>query len=303
MRAVRRRVPSAGSVAGKTDWSTALLCLLAVAGFAANSLLARAALGTAVIDPATYTGIRLASGTVMLGVLAPPLPRRRGATPMLASNRPRPAWAAPAALAIYAAAFSYSYVRIGAALGALILFPTVKVALLVQGHRRGERHRPIAWAGAALGLAGLFVLTAPGVDRPDLLGVVLMVTAGLAWAVYTVAGQQVTDAVGSTRDNFAGATLLVVPLVLLTGGDVTTARGLLLACLSGAVTSALAYVVWYRVVGRLSGLQLGLAQLAVPVLASVGAVLILGETFTPRLAVGALLIVTGIALAVTVPRR
>lgn len=268
-------------------------------GFAANSLLARGALGTRAIDAATYTLVRLLSGTVMLVALAA-LTREGGADAAgEAATRARSRWTGAAALAVYAAAFSYSYLRIGAALGALLLFPTVKLGLLVEGHLRGERPHRREWLGAALGLAGLVVLTAPGIDRPDLPGAALMVIAGLAWALYTVAGRGVSFPVRATRDNFARSCLVASPLLAAAalGGHVTGA-GLLLAAVSGAITSALSYAIWYRVVPRLTGMQLGLAQLSVPVLAGLGAVAVLDEALTARLLTAATLIAAGVFVAV-----
>jgi drug/metabolite transporter (DMT)-like permease len=287
--------------------ATLALCGIALIGFAANSLLARGALAAGAIDPAAYTLVRLASGALLLLLVTPLLEPARAAA--AAGAAPAPAGAArrgtgAVALAAYAVAFSSSYVRIGAALGALVLFPTVKIALLANGHARGERPSRHEWLGAALALAGLIVLTAPGVHRPDLAGVLLMMAAGLAWALYTVAGQRVARPVAATRDNFAGAALLALPLLALAlrDGQVTRA-GLVLATISGAVTSALTYAVWYRVVPRLTAMQLGLAQLSVPVLAGVGAVTMLGEPLTGRLLGGGALVLGGVLLAMGTPRR
>jgi drug/metabolite transporter (DMT)-like permease len=289
--------------------TTAALCVLALVGFAANSLIARGALGTFAIDPATYTLLRVASGAIVLAGLA--LAAGPSWDVTTSASGPGPAgvsaargrWAAAVALAVYAAAFSYAYLRIGAALGALVLFPTVKVALLAEGHRRGERPPRAEWIGAGLGVAGLAVLTAPGVGRPDLAGVGLMCVAGLAWAGYTVAGKEIRDPLRATRDNFARASIVALPLLAFTAsGGHWTERGLGLACLSGAVTSALPYVIWYRVVPHLTGMQLGLAQLSVPVIAGLGAVVLLGEALTARLLIAAVLIAAGV-LGALAPKR
>lgn len=277
----------------------ALLCGLALVGFAANSLLARAALGTTAIDAASYTLVRLASGAAMLVVLVAAGVRRRAHRGIAPAGGGAHGWGGAVALAAYAAAFSYSYLRIGAALGALVLFPTVKLALLADGHRRGERPHAREWLGAALALAGLLVLTAPGLDRPDLPGVMLMVVAGLGWAAYTVAGQQTANPLRATRDNFVRATAVAAPLVLpavIVGRAGGT--GIALAVVSGTITSALSYAIWYRVVPRLTGMQLGLAQLSVPVLAGLGAAWLLEEAVTLRLVAAAVLIASGVVVAV-----
>ena len=259
-------------------------------GFAGNSLLARLALGHDAIDAASYTLVRLVSGAVMLAVIA----AVRRSSPLGGQS-----WAGGVALAAYAAAFSFSYLRIGAALGALVLFPTVKLALLGRGFARGERPLPVEWAGAALALSGLLVLTAPGVGRPDLPGIVLMVAAGLAWAVYTVAGQRSTRPMHATTGNFVLASALALPLLWpALGWGHASGTGWLLAAASGAVTSALAYALWYFVVPSLSAMQMGLAQLSVPVLAGSGAVLLLGGALTGRLLTGGALIVGGVILAI-----
>jgi drug/metabolite transporter (DMT)-like permease len=255
-------------------------------GFAANSLLARLAIGTTQIDAATYTVVRLASGAAMLVVLSRGLPWRSSS------------WVGGLALATYAAAFSWSYVRIGAALGALVLFPTVKLALLAWGRSRGEQPRPRDVAGAMLALAGLVLLTLPRASRAEPIGVALMVMAGVAWAVYTVAGVRASSPMAATTANFARATLVAAPLAIVAGlhGHATT-HGFALAVLSGAITSALAYVLWYATVPHLTAVQMGLAQLAVPALAMLGAVLFLGEQLTSTMTVAALLIFSGVALA------
>ncbi len=131
-------------------------CGAALVGFAANSLLARGALGLGLIDASTFTVVRLVSGALLLGIVV----AARGGRPLADGS-----WRGGAALLCYAAAFSFSYVRIGAALGALVLFPTVKLALLAWGAGRGEHPSRIEWLGAATALTGLVVLTLPGVGR------------------------------------------------------------------------------------------------------------------------------------------
>ena len=255
-------------------------------GFAANSLLARLAIGTTQVDAATYTTVRLASGAVMLLLLSRGLPWGSST------------WIGGLALAIYAAAFSWSYVRIGAALGALILFPTVKLALLAWGRSRGEQPRPRDVAGALLALAGLVLLTLPRASRAEPVGVALMMIAGVAWAVYTVAGVRASSPMAATTSNFARATIAVVPLAVFSAASGhATPSGLALAALSGAITSALAYVLWYATVPHLTAMQMGLAQLSVPALAMLGAVLFLGERMTATMTTAAVLIFSGVALA------
>ncbi len=264
------------------------LCTLAMVGFAANSLLARGAIGARTIDPAAYTVVRLWAGAAMLAVLA-----RGASVPLLGGS-----WRGALALTVYAVAFSFAYVRIGAALGALVIFPVVHLALLAGGAVRGERHRSAEWFGAGLALAGLVALTAPRAQSRDAIGVLLMVVAGLAWAAYTWMGRGVPSALSATSGNFVRSVVLVAPLAPLALATTPAPLGLLLAALSGAITSALAYAVWYQVVPQLSSMQAGLVQLAVPALAALSAVVVLREPLTTHLALSALTIFSGLLLAI-----
>jgi drug/metabolite transporter (DMT)-like permease len=80
------------------------------------------------------------------------------------------------------------------------------------------------------------------------------------------------------------------------------AAGIALAAASGAIASGMGYAAWYAVLPALGAAQAGTLQLAVPVLASVGAVALLGERLTLRLVGAGIAILVGVALSVT-PRR
>lgn len=277
---------------------TIALTLLALLAFAANSLLCRLALAEHTIDATSFTAIRLASGAVVLMVLVK-LTRGHVTTQRLALQRPR--WrdlGPPLALFLYALPFSLAYVRIGAATGALILFGAVQFTLLVVALWRGERPRVIAWFGFAMALYGFAWLCGPSANRPDLLGVALMVGAGVAWAAYTLLGRSGLDPLVANAHAFAWSSLPALLALAVTPGLTVSGRGVLLATLSGALASALGYAVWYRVLPRLAVATAAFVQLTVPVIAALFAVLLLGEELTPRLAVASALVLGGVAFAV-----
>jgi drug/metabolite transporter (DMT)-like permease len=267
---------------------------LALTGFAANSLLARQALGSELLDPASFTIVRLASGAAMLALLV-----ALGGGAVAGPRSAGPAsWASAGALCVYAAAFSFSYVQIGAALGALVLFATVQVSMIGWGLWRGERPGAVEWIGLAMALGGLVWLTSPSAG-PDLAGTLLMVLAGASWAVYSLRGRAATRPMDETAVNFARSVVLVLPLLAfpLAGAGQFSAAGFTLAVVSGAITSGLAYSLWYAAVPLLSATQAALAQLAVPALAALGAVLILGERMTLQMLLAATLIFAGVLVA------
>jgi drug/metabolite transporter (DMT)-like permease len=270
-----------------------LLTALTLLAFAANSILCRLALGAGLIDPASFTTLRLASGAlVLLGLVrltstsATP-PRRAGS------------WASGFALFAYAGAFSLAYVSLSAGMGALLLFGSVQVTMISAALKAGERLRIRQWLGSAAALGGLVYLVLPGISSPDPAGALLMCVAGIAWGVYSVRGRGASMPVAMTSGNFLRSTpfALVVSLALFSSVRLQVS-GIVLALVSGSVTSALGYVLWYRVLRDLSTTQASVVQLLVPVLAALGGVLVLSEEISVRLVAGSVLILGGVTLAV-----
>lgn len=201
------------------------------------------------------------------------------------------------ALVAYAAPFSFAYLRIGAAVGALVLFGVVQLTMIAYGLYCGERLSLPAWIGLVLAVVGLLALTLPSVSRPDPLGVGLMATAGVAWGVYSLAGRTAADPVAANARSFMFASVPAVALaVVLRDGAVVSTGGIVLATLSGAVTSGLGYAVWYRALPRLSVMQAAVAQLSVPVIAALGAVAFLEERLTARLLFCGIAVLGGVGI-------
>jgi drug/metabolite transporter (DMT)-like permease len=276
-----------------TEAKTLALTALAMAAFAANSLLCRIALGGQTIDAASFTTVRLASGALMLWLIV----RSRGAP----DSRPRDSdWLAAAMLFVYAVTFSFAYMTLSAGTGALILFGVVQLTMIFAGLRGGEHFSGPSWAGLAIALAGLAYLVSPGVTAPEPGGALLMAVAGIGWGIYSLRGRGVADSLRSTARNF----LLTVPLALmvslaLAGDFHADSRGLALAVISGAVASGLGYVIWYSALRGLSATSAATVQLSVPVIAAFGGVLFLSEAVTPRLLVASAAILGGIAIVLT----
>ena len=280
-----------------SDARTAALTLLALVAFASNSLLTRLALGTHQIDAAGFTAIRLVAGAVMLVALV--VAQTKSWSAMKGAGV-----AGPLALFAYAAPFSFAYLRIGAAVGALVLFGVVQLTMIGYGIARGERPTPVMWLGLALAAGGLLVLTVPAVARPDPLGVMLMAVAGVAWAVYTLVGRGRSDPISANARSFLWSTPLAILLVALARSPVhATGRGIVLALVSGAIASGLGYAVWYRVLPRLTVTQAAVAQLSVPVIAAAGAVLTLGESISTRLVLAGVAVLSGVGLVLSARSR
>jgi drug/metabolite transporter (DMT)-like permease len=278
------------------------LALVAMTAFAANSVLARLALGDDESGPASFTVLRILSGAALLSLLVTWSPAVRRPSQWLGLG----SWTSSAMLVTYAAAFSFAYVSLGAALGALVLFAVVQIVIFGASWRSGERPSPATWWGLALAAFGLVVLAAPGVSAPNLGGVLLMCLAGVAWGFYTLRGRGVSRPLDATASNFVRGVplslIVVLPVAALnTDALHLTWAGAGYAVLSGSVASGLGYAIWYAVVPLLTRAQSGIIQLSPAPLAAMGGLLLIGEPITLRVLVASVLILGGVALGV-VPR-
>lgn len=266
------------------------LTSLAMIAFAGNSLLCRAALRETAIDGASFTAIRLISGACMLWVVAR---MRRGARAGHGN------WLSALALFSYAAGFSFAYVSLSAATGALLLFGSVQVTMIGYGVFRGERLRRPQLAGLLLAVSGFVGLLLPGLRAPPLLASLLMLAAGVAWGIYSLRGSGAGDPLRVTAGNFLRAVPITAVLSLLLWKEASLdAAGLWYAVASGALASGLGYAVWYTALPLLRATSAASVQLSVPIIAALGGIALLGETMTLRLALAGIAILGGIALVV-----
>lgn len=274
----------------RISFNTFLLLALAIVAFAGNSVLTRLALSQSLIGASDFTFVRLFAGAVMLLVLcrntkSQTLPTWRDATGIFS-------------LFTYAIAFTLAYLEMNAATGALVLFATVQLTMIIISRIRGAQMTVLEYAGVALAFAGLAWLLLPNATAPPVHAAALMMLAGIAWGFYTLDGRGAVSPLLKTARNFGGAAVLgLLPLLFFAGVDWNW-RGVLLAVASGAVTSALGYAVWYRVLPLISVPLAGASQLAVPMVAAAGGALLIGETLTLRLLFGGVVVLAGIALVV-----
>ncbi len=272
---------------------TVLITFLAMVAFAANSLLARIALSGNTIDPVSFTIIRLASGAVVLMAL---LVGRRGKGAIFSAPGN---WASAVALFVYGLSFSLAYMRLSAATGALILFASVQVAMMFWGLVKKEWPSTREMAGQAIAFSAFVYLLLPGLAAPDPIGSLMMASSGVAWAIYSLRGRGSANPIDDTAGNFIRAAAICVPLIGVAALGAQPAKfGIILAVVSGGLTSGLGYVLWYSVLPKLSSTQAATVQLTVPIIAAVGGAVFLAEALTWRLALVSFFITGGTALAV-----
>jgi len=267
------------------------LTVMAMIAFAANSILCRLALEGGLIDPGSFTSLRLISGALLLWLLL--LVRKSPVSPRKADPR------AAFSLFAYALCFSYAYVDLGAGTGALILFGCVQLTTISVGIVQGERPAMMVWLGILLASGGLAFLLLPGLRAPPLDSAMLMGIAGIAWGLYSLRGKLATDAITATAHNF----ILTVPLALIVSLTLLptiylTTAGALLAVASGTLASACGYVIWYSALPALKSSVAATAQLSVPIIAAVGGVIFISEPVTTRLIIASIAVLGGIWLVI-----
>ena len=293
-----------------------MLTLLAMIAFASNSLLCRAALKESSIDPATFTFLRIFSGAVALWLIMSVRKRmivERRTSPLVETGSSSSlvarhvlfrygTWISAAALFVYAASFSFAYVSLSAGTGALLLFGAVQATMILWGLHKGERLNTIQIVCFILAVIGFVVLVFPGLSAPPLAGSILMLGAGVAWGVYSLRGKGERNAASVTAGNFVRAvpfaTALIVIFAPWTHADLA---GIAYAIISGAVTSGLGYVFWYKALPGLKAASAATVQLSVPVLAATGGILLLGEPITVRYLLASVAVLGGIALVAGTP--
>ena len=250
------------------------MTLVALVAFAANSILARAALTATAIDPVSFTAIRIVSGAIMLWLIV-----RTRSSPA----EGRGSWGSALALFGYAIAFSIAYLSLTAATGALLLFGAVQVTMVSWNLLTGNRLTARQWAGFALALVGLVWLLLPGLAAPPAVPAALMITAGVAWGIYTLRAKGAGDPTRVTASNFLRASLpaLVVAVAFHDPASIDAA-GTLLAIASGALASGLGYAVWYARL-HIQTSTAAVAQLSVPVITAIAGVGLLAEPVSLRL--------------------
>ncbi|MEL6817197.1 MAG: DMT family transporter [Pseudomonadota bacterium] len=278
-----------------------LFALIAVTmvAFAANSLLARLALAESAIDAGSYTFLRLASGAIVLIVLATGFSATKIKNVLSEGN-----WISAMALFTYAAGFSFAYLALDTGMGALILFAMVQATMIGLALTKGDKPMLLEWVGLVVAFVAFVWLVSPGLKAPDPLGTLLMIVAGVAWGIYSVRGRSTYSPLAATAGNFALSVpaALVLLLFTLNGASASTV-GVILAVVSGAVTSGLGYALWYRVLPQISSTQGAIVQLTVPVIAAAAGVIFADEELTFKFGAASLLILGGVALAIIAKAR
>jgi drug/metabolite transporter (DMT)-like permease len=181
------------------------------------------------------------------------------------------------------------------------------LAWLLLGERPGRR----GGLALALGAIGIALLAWPVWRRAaegSLAGLVFPLLAALAWALGTIATKRwpaVPDRVVATAWQLAvGSGCGIVAAAAASGRLPPELPPLVSAALAyhAVIATALAYVLWYRLLDAMSATVSSLTTLAVPVVGVVGAMALVGDRPAALDWVGFVLVLAGAALVLVRPR-
>ena len=206
----------------------------------------------------------------------------------------------------YQLAFILGLARTTATNSALILSTLPTVVAVFAGALGLERITPRMRLGIALGTVGVVLVIATrgvGFDRGTFIGDLVTVLAVLCWAAYTLGLRQVSKGVSSLRvttittlTGTPGLLLAGLPGVLRLDWRAVGLDAWLAVAYSSVLSLVVAYLLWNRSVKAIGSARTAIYMCITPLVAVLGAWILLGERPQPLQGVGAALIITGVLL-------
>jgi drug/metabolite transporter (DMT)-like permease len=256
------------------------------------------------LDPGAIVFIRLALAVVVLL----PLAAARGAL-----NNARRRWRPLLTIAIVGIVapfllIAYGEQHITSSLAALLIAADpLFIVLFALRFDPAERASGMRLIGLCLGLVGVAVLLGLnlGGDAMGVLGAAMVLAAAACYAASVLVAKRLADVppLGITAVTLSTALMLLAPLAAmslptqpLSWPVVSSLVALGLAC------TALAYVLYFNLIGAAGAVRGSLITYVNPAVAVVLGVLVLGEPVTPGTIVGFVLIIVGCALSTATPR-
>ena len=263
---------------------------LVMIAFAANSIITRLALSSNLIGPSNFALLRAGSAALILVLLVLFIQKK---IPKFKIN----SIISSLALVGYLVGFSFAYLTINTGVGALILFGGSMIVMFTGALLLKEDISILRFIGVLLSLIGLYILTDPRFSENSLFGIILMFLAAFSWGIYSILGHGQNNPLSNTAINFVLALLLIIPIALFIPDQTNTSPyGILLAIISGSITSGLGYTLWYWILPKINITSASIAQLSVPLIAALGGYLFISESLNWQFYIASFLILGGIGL-------
>ena len=199
----------------------------------------------------------------------------------------------------------YGQTRIASALAAVLNATTPLFTLLLARLFAGEPLSAAKLAGVGLGIAGVAVLMGPaalGVDTASAIGMLCILAGALSYGFAALWMRRLrgTPPLVSAAAQLMCSTVMLAPLAALVDRfwalPVPGATAMAAVVGLAVFSTALAYVVFFRINATAGPTNVMLVTLLIPVTATVLGVLILGEALAPNQIAGALIIASGLVV-------
>ena len=190
--------------------------------------------------------------------------------------------------------------------GVIVAVNPFFTALLSSALLRDEKLHPVFFAGFALAMAGIVLISWEGLGTGGVVGDALAVAAAAVWAFYAVLTRKLSllcdDTIQMTKRTFAWGLVLMVPALFLLDfqfgierfTDPVAAANMLFL---GVGASAACFATWGIAVKLLGAVKTSAYIYLVPVITVAASVLVLGEPLTPQICVGVVLTCAGLVLS------
>lgn len=282
-----------------------VLIFLMVAFWSGNYIAGKIALRA--FSPMLLAGLRIS----LAGVTMAPLylwERRKTSRPLPAAQIVRLLLLGLLGVTLNQVLFIVGLSRTSVAHAAILIGLTPIQVLIIAGLRGQERITARKAAGMAIALAGVAVLKsfepASGGDGANWLGDIVILMAGLCFALFTVFGKEVTEQYSTITMNtyaYVGGAIALLPLTLWEASRQPLAQasvGSWMAAVYMALfPSVIAYLIYYHALAHMTASRVSAFSYLQPVFASIMGVAILGESLGAPVIAGGVVILGGVYLA------
>ncbi|HYO52494.1 DMT family transporter [Archangium sp.] len=179
---------------------------------------------------------------------------------------------------------------------------------LARGHERPSSRTTLGILTAFVGVVVLLLGRGLASARGSLLGDLLILTAVIAWVVYTTEGRPFVATYGplrSTAWSMVAAALLLLPLTPFALAPARTFSASLPALGSivylSILTSVVSYLIWYYALSRVPASRVAIFSNLQPATTAIAAWLLLGESLHSALIIGGVLVIAGVRLTQSAP--
>jgi len=249
--------------------------------------------------PVLFAGLRVLVGAAAMA----PFAWRSGASARLRTTWRTYAVAAALNVVLFLGLQSLALLYLPSGNAAVLIYLQPVLVGLLAWPILGERLTRTKLAGLLLGFAGIVAVSASTLEAHlPVQGVVAALLSAVAWALGTIYVKRNEDTVTSTgaitvQFLVGGLVLTGFGLVVEDPGDISWTPTLWAGLgYAGLVGTALAWALWFRLIRAGEASRAAAFVFFVPVTALAIGVVLFGETLTPSMVVGAVLVVSGIYL-------